>query len=143
MQGPPGAVATVHELGKFTRTTDANVAAVNGFEYVPVAIEKGSLTSGPKMGILTKRMSRNREGESFDKELERLCGFRDGTWSAPVADHFWRARLVISVVNARERAVDNFIQAVRCQTHKCVQPVLGPATSYGRPHMPVAGLSSV
>jgi len=70
------------------------------------------------MLLLIKRMSRNREGDSFDKELERLHGFRDGSWSAPVADRFWRARLVgssvlnnvsISVVSARERAVDNFI----------------------------------
>ena len=113
MNGPPGAVATAHELDKFTRTIDANVAAVNGFEYMPVAIEKDSLTLGPKMGTLIKRMSRNREGESFDKELERLCGFRDGTWSAPVADRYWRARLVISVVKARERAVDNFIQGTK------------------------------
>jgi len=113
MEGPPGAVATAHELDKFTRTIDANVAAVNGFEYMPVAIEKDSLTLGPKMGTLIKRMSRNREGESFDKELERLYGFRDGTWSAPVADRYWRARLVISVVKARERAVDNFIQGTK------------------------------
>ena len=35
------------------------------------------------------------------------------TWSAPVADRFWQARLVISVVNARERAVDNFIQGTK------------------------------
>ena len=113
MNGPPGAVATAHELDEFTRTIDANVAAVNGFEYMPVAIEKDSLTSGPKMGTLIKRMSRNREGESFDKELERLRGFHDGTWSAPVADRRWRARLVISVVKARERAVDNFIQGTK------------------------------
>ena len=67
------------------------------------------------MGTLIKRMSRNREGESFDKELERLYGFRDGTWSAPVADRHWRAQLVISVVKARERAVDvdNFIQGTK------------------------------
>ena len=97
----------------FFATIDANVAAVNGFEYMPVAIEKDSLTLGPKMGTLIKRMSRNREGESFDKELERLYGFRDGTWSAPVADRYWRARLVISVVKARERAVDNFIQGTK------------------------------
>ena len=96
-----------------------NVAAVNGFEYMPVAIEKDSLmltlTFGPKMGTLIKRMSRNREGEAFDKELERLHdhGFRDGTWRAPVADRHWRARLVISVVKARERAVDNFIQGTK------------------------------
>ena len=108
-----GAVATAHELVKFTRTIDANVAAVNGFEYMPVAIEKVSLTLGPKMGTLIKRMSRNREGEYFDKELERLYGFRDGTWSAPVADRHWRARLVISVVKARERAVDNFVQGTK------------------------------
>ena len=69
--GPPGAVATAHELDKFTRTIDANVAAVNGFECMPVAIEKDSLALGPEMGTLLKRMSRNREGESFDKELER------------------------------------------------------------------------
>ena len=67
------------------------------------------------MGTLIKRMSRNREGESFDQELEleRLYGFRDGTWSAPVADRFWRARLVVSVVGARERAADNFIQGTK------------------------------
>ena len=58
-------------------------------------------------------MSRNREGKSFDKELERLHGFRDGTWSAPVADRHWRAQLVISVVKARERAVDDFIQGTK------------------------------
>ena len=40
MNGPPGAVAMAHELDKFTRTIDANVAVVNGFEYMPVAIEK-------------------------------------------------------------------------------------------------------
>ena len=58
-------------------------------------------------------MSRNREGESFGMELERLCGLHNGTWSVAVADRFWRARLVISVVNARERAVDNFIQGTK------------------------------
>ena len=30
-----------------------------------------------------------------------------------VTDHFWRARLVVSVVSARERAVDNFIQGTK------------------------------
>ena len=50
----PGAVATAHALDKFTRTIDANVAAVNGFKYMPVAIEKDSLTLGPKMGTLIK-----------------------------------------------------------------------------------------
>ena len=59
----------MHELDKFPRTIDANVAAVNGFEYMPVAIEKDSLTLRPKMSTLIKRMSRNRKGESFDKEL--------------------------------------------------------------------------
>ena len=72
---------------------------------------------GPKMGTLIKRMSRNREGEHFDKELERLRGFRDGTWSAPVADRHWRARLVISVVEARERVFDNFIQETKAWVH--------------------------
>ena len=100
-------------VDEFTRTIDANVAAVNGFEHMPVAIEKDSLTLWPEMGTLVERMSRNREGESFDEELERLRGFRDGTWSAPVADRHWRARLVISVVKARERAVDNFIQGTK------------------------------
>ena len=51
--------------------------------------------------------------ESFDKELERLYGFCDGRWSAPVADRFWRVRLVVSVVKARERAVDNFVQGTK------------------------------
>ena len=47
-------MATAHALDKFTRTIDANVAAVNGFKYMPVAIEKDSLTLGPKMGTLIK-----------------------------------------------------------------------------------------
>ena len=66
MNGPPGAVATAHELDKFTRTIDANVAAVNGFEYMPVAIEKDSLTLGPKMGTLIKRRAETGRGETFN-----------------------------------------------------------------------------
>ena len=91
-------MATERECDEFARTTDANVAAVNGFEHVPVAIETDSLTLGPRMGTLIKRMSRTREGESFDEELERLHGFRDGMWSAPVADRFWRARSSVQSV---------------------------------------------
>ena len=120
-KGPPGAVATAHELDKVTRTTDANVAAVNGFEHMPVAIEKDSLALGPETGTLVKRTSRNREGESFDEELERLHGFRDGTWSAPVADRFWRVWLVVSVVSARERAVDDFIQGTEAWAGRLLQ----------------------
>ena len=45
-------MATAHELDKFTRTINVNVAAVNGFTYMPVAIKKDSPTLGPKMGTL-------------------------------------------------------------------------------------------
>ena len=58
---------------------------------------------------------------TIDKELERLHGFCDGTWSAPVADRCWRARLVISVVKARERAVDNFVQGTNAWADHLLQ----------------------
>ena len=53
-----------HERDKFARTTDADVAAINGFEYMtlPVAIENHhSGAQSQQDGTLIKRMSRNRE----------------------------------------------------------------------------------
>ena len=99
--------------GYWGRRAPARAGAIFGQEYLPVAIETDSL--GPNISTLFKRVCRNREGELFDKVLELLYGYRDGRRCTRSADRVWRARLVMSIVTARERRPSTSVSVVyRC-----------------------------
>ena len=55
--------------------------------------------------MLLRRFARQRNNREFDCDLDRLWGYRFGTWSTPMAAKYWTAAIIIAVVVARERAI--------------------------------------
>lgn len=95
--GVPIAAVSRAEAAKRVTTVDANVAKLNGQQYVLIGVEMDSLAVGKSARSFINRLTRQRDGQEYDADVKLLYGLWQGMWSTPTAKRYWMAAVVMAV----------------------------------------------
>ena len=99
------AAAAKDESRKRKDNEHAAIAERNNWDFYPACILKDTCFFGQGAKDLINRIASNRHGDTFASEGYNDEMFKAGVFSAPRAKAYWTRALLVTMINAREKAI--------------------------------------
>ena len=100
-----GAAAAQEEFRKRKDNEYAAIAERNNWDFYPACILKDTCFLGQGTKDLINRIAGHRHGDTFASEGYNDEMFKAGVFSAPRAKAYWKRALLVTMINAREKAI--------------------------------------